>query len=105
MRRPSDLTGLLPRAVVAPEIIIVERLQPFIDWNHARTSSIDGDRFDGIAIDSRILDRPPDCFRQGAHVLGMALGGMVWIVLLPNEGILRHAGTEPPTLAVENRDA
>ena len=54
MRRARDLSGLLPRAVIAPEVIVVEWLHPLIDGNHTRAGSIDGDRFNDIPTNARI---------------------------------------------------
>src|ERR1039458_4373900 len=46
-----DERGFAPRAMVAPEIIIVNRLEVAVDGNDARPCGIDGDGLDGFTRD------------------------------------------------------
>ena len=46
MRGGGDLGGFAPGAMVAPEIIVVERLQVLVDRDDARAGGVERDRFD-----------------------------------------------------------
>ena len=48
--------GFLPGAVVAPEIVIADRVQVFVDGDYARAGGVDRYGFDVLAVDTGACD-------------------------------------------------
>ncbi len=84
----GDLGGFPPGAMVAPKVVIVDGLHVRIDRDYAGAGGIECDGFDRVAINTGILDGAAGGERQRGHVVGMALGGVVGIFLLAQEGIV-----------------
>jgi hypothetical protein len=51
VRERGDLGGFLPRTVIAPQVVVAERLQPGVDGDDARAGRVDRDRRDLAACD------------------------------------------------------
>ncbi len=100
-----DLGGLFPCAVVAPEVVIVDGLEVLVDRNDAGAGGVEGDRFDGRAVDFCVRDGAMRCFGERGHVIGVALGGVVGVVRLAEQRVFGDAGAEPSFGAVEEGDA
>ena len=52
VRGGGDLLGFAPGAVIAPEIVVVERLEIFTDRDNARAGGIDRERANLVATDT-----------------------------------------------------
>ena len=71
-RACGDLGGFAPGAMVAPEIVIVERLQLLVHRDHARTRGVHGDRLDRSPVDAGGIERSrraapaPTCDPRGS---------------------------------------
>ena len=105
-RAVSVICGrLLPGAVVAPQIIVVERLRGL------RSTGITLDPVVSMAIASTgspVMPAPQRLARrrdQRLHVVGVALRRVVGIVLLAVQRILGDARPNAAALAVDDRDA
>ena len=105
IRRCRDLAGFLPRPVVAPQIVIVNRFQFRVHGNHARSRGVERDRFNRLAVDTRLLNRPPRRFSQRRHVVRVTLRGVVRVLLLTMQRILRRARAQTAPDAIENGNA
>ena len=101
----GDRGSLLPGAVIAPEVVVVERLEAFVDRDHARPGGIEGDGIDRAAVDAGLGDGAARGIPQGAHVIGVALGGVVGVFLLAEERIFGDAGAEAAAGAIEDGNA
>ena len=99
MRPARDLGGLLPGAMVAPEVIVVERLQALAHGHDGRPRGVDAEALDGAAVDARRRNRPFHRLRQRGHVVGMTLRGVFRIFLLAMQRIFPHAAPQPPLAA------
>ncbi len=64
VRLARDLGGFAPAAVVAPEVVVVERHEALADRHDARPGGVDGQRRDGVAVHPGRLDRAPRGERQ-----------------------------------------
>src|SRR5205807_1935028 len=74
VRGISQFGGFAPRAVVAPEVVIVERLKSCAYRDDAGTGRIERNGFDIGSPDTRGRDRLLRRFNQGLHLIGVALG-------------------------------
>ncbi len=102
-RQLGDERGFLLGAMVAPQVVIVERLHAFADWNDAGASCIERDRFDLVAADFSGDHGAPRGFREGAHVIFMRLRRKIRILALAMQSIFSDGGSEKPALAVDDR--
>ena len=98
----GDLASFLPSPMVAPQIIIVNGFEAGIDRNNTRSSGVQRDSFNRLAVDPSAFDGPAHRLGQGAHVVGMALGGVIGIFLLPQQRIVGYASAQSSTNAVED---
>ena len=105
VRGGGDLGGFFPGAMVAPEIVIVERLQVRVDRNDAGAGGVERDGFDG---------RPsmPAFARAGAVASASARMWSAWLcVAWSGSSFLRSSGysatpaPEPSVRAIEDGDA
>ena len=97
--------GLLPGAMVAPEIVVVERLELVIDRDDARPGRVDGDRLDRAPRHARLGERLARRLGERVHVVRVALGSVVGIVLGAVQRILRRPRPDPPARAIDEGDA
>ena len=105
VRRRRDLAGFLPGPVVAPQVVVVDRLQLFIHRNHAGSGGIERDGFDRLSVYARRQNGAVHGFHQRAHVVGVALRGVVGIFFLPQQRIFARPRAQPSALAIENGNA
>ena len=97
--------GFFPGAMIAPEVIIVERLQAFVHGNDAGAGGVERDGFDrarhrspAAASASRMASA------RARHVVRVALRGVVGIFLLAMQRILADARAQAASGAVEDGD-
>ena len=82
--------------MIAPEIIVVERLKICVDGDDAGAGSIHRQRGHVIPGNLRGGNRLARGLRQSAHVIVVALGGEIGIVFPPMQRILANARTKAP---------
>src|SRR5258707_51303 len=87
----GDFSRFFPGAMIAPQVIIVDWFELFVNRNHAGPSSVESDGFDCPALDCRILDGLPHGLGKRSHVIGVALRGVVRIFPLAMQWILGDA--------------
>ena len=92
-------------AMVAPQIIFVERLQIFADGNYGGAGGIDSERLDLIAGDSCFLDSLARGDGQGAHLIVVRLRGVFRIFALAMEGIFGERSGEQTAFAIHDGNA
>ena len=102
MRGGGYFFGFALSAVVAPQVVLTQWPQIFINRNHGRTSRIESDGFNLIAGNSRLLYGRVRSFGQCSHVVIMGLGGVLRIFALAVQGIFRNCGSKHSALAVHN---
>src|SRR5258708_20055757 len=88
--------------MVAPQIIFIERLQACVYGNDARAGRIDGEGGNVVAGYARGGSGLTGGFSEGAHVVIVALGGVVRVIFLAMERVLRDA--RPKTAAPRATD-
>src|SRR5262249_17457333 len=94
-----------PCAVIAPEIVVVDRIEPVVDRNHAGPSCIQRDGFDRAAVHTSGLDGPACGQRQCIHVVGVALGRVVRIFFLAKQRVVGGGAAKAASFAVEDGDS
>ena len=101
----GDLRRLALGAMVAPQVVLAERLHVFADRNHRRAGGIERNGLDLIAADAGFLHRLARGGGQGAHVIFVRLGGVFRIFALAVQRIFGNRGFQQPALAVHDRNA
>jgi len=103
----GDLGSLAPGAVIAPEIVIVERMEVFVDRHDARPGCVDGDRLHGGTGDAGGGESLAHCIDERRHVIGMRLCGVVGILTLAVQRVFANARTDAAALTIDdgNTDA
>src|SRR5258708_26504097 len=91
--------------MVAPQIIFIERLQACVYGNDARAGRIEGEGGNVVAGYARGGSGLTGGFSEGAHVVIVALGGVVRVIFLAMERVLRDAGAKTAALRVDDGDA
>ena len=84
----GDLLGFGFGAMVAPEVVVVERLQVCVDRDDAGAGGIEGDGRNVFPVMPAGFDGVAGGFREGAHVIGVGLGGVVGIFAAAMQRIL-----------------
>ena len=69
-------------------------LEMRIDGDHAGAGGVERDGLDGAAVDAGVLDGAVRGGGQRAHVIGVALGGVVGIFLLAEQRVVGCSGAE-----------
>ena len=92
-------------AVVAPEIVVVERLHGGVDKEDAGACSVERYACDGAAVDAGLSDYVAGGLGERTHLIGVGLGGLVGILAGPVKRVLGDGGGEAAALVVEQRDA
>ena len=104
-RDSGNLRGFFPRAMVAPEIVVVERHQIFADGDYARAGGVEGDCRYVISLDPSGSESGAHGCCQSVHMICMALRGEIRIFALSMQGIIRGGKAEAAALAIEERNA
>ena len=100
--RRRDFGGLLPGAMVAPQVVVVDRLQVRVDGDDARSGGVERDGFDSVPVDRRAADGVVHRLGQRRHVVGVTLGGVVGIVLLAQKRICAGPRAQTAFGAIED---
>src|SRR5262249_50815198 len=105
MGRIGDLGRFAPGAVVAPEIVIVDGIEALIDRNDAGACRVERDGLDRAPLDTRRFKGATRSQRQRVHMVGVALGGVIGIVLLAKERVVCRAAAEAALFTIEDGDS
>ena len=105
MRGFGDERGFLPRAMIAPEIVFVERLKLFADGNDAGAGGVDSESRDLIAGEVGGGEGALHCFREAAKLIFVRLRGVVGILFFAVEGIFGDTRAETAASGVYESDA
>ena len=100
-----DFRSLGLRAVVAPQIIVVERRHLRIHRHDRRSRRVQRDRFHVFAPYSRFLQSLTRSRSQRAHVIFMRLRREFRVLAFAMQWIFGHRGFQRALLAVHDRNA
>ena len=64
-------------AVIAPEIVVIERLHGGVDEDDAGAGGVEGDGFDAAALNAGLSYGVAGGLSEGRHLVGVGLGGLV----------------------------
>src|SRR6266849_1861664 len=101
----GDQRGFAPRAMVAPQIIFIERLKVCVCGNDAGAGGVDGEGGNLVAGDTCGGSGFASSLGEGAHVVVVALRGVVRVIFLAMQRILGDSGAETSALRVDDGDA
>src|SRR5437764_9823272 len=101
----SDERSFLPRAMIAPEIIFIERLETSANRNDARTSCIDRERGDLVSGNFGSAYGLASGVGERTHVIRVTLHGVVRVFFLPMQRIFGNARAEAAAFRVHDGDA
>ena len=96
-----DLLGLGKRAMIAPQVVFIERLEALTHGNYARSRRIERDRSHLRAIDARRLQRIFRRRGQRSHLVGVRLCRVIWVLSLAVQRIAGRRSPDRPFLAVD----
>ena len=105
MRGVGNLRRFALRAMIAPKVILVQRLHVLVDGNHRRARRIERNRLNLIAANARLLQDFAASRRQRAHVIFMRLRRVLRIFTLAVQRIFGDGRIQQPSLAVHQRNA
>ena len=98
-----DLLSLDLGPVIAPQVVVIQRLKIRAHRDHARPRRIKRNRADCIAAYAGICDRLARRFYQRVHLVDVRLRRIVRVFTLALQRILRARCAQPPALAVQQR--
>jgi hypothetical protein len=101
----GDFRGFALGAVVAPEVILVEGLKAFGEWDDSGASGIESDGGDRLAGDAGELEGLLSGGAERVHVIVVALSGVVRIFRFAVDGVFRAGGGEAAYFTVKEGDA
>src|SRR5216684_7114190 len=101
----GDQRGFAPGAMVAPQIIFIEGLKVCVYGNDARTGGVDGQGGNLVARDACGGSGLASGLGEGAHVVVVALRGVVGVIFLAMQRILGDSGAKTAALRVDDGDA
>ncbi len=101
----GDLLRFFFCAVIAPEVVVVERLEVGVDGNYARSGGVESDGFNLRAVDFGLGDGFARSLGESVHLIRVGLGCVVGVFAFAFERILGRGSAEASALAVEQRDA
>ena len=91
--------------MIAPEVVVVERLELRVDGNYCGTGSVERDRTHVVAANTRVGQCGARCLGKGTHVRRVRLRGEVGIFAFANDRILGDPNAKSAAHAVDDRDA
>ncbi len=101
----GDLGGFVLGAVVAPEVVVVERLHVLVDGDDGGAGGIEGDGGDGAGGDAGFGDDFAGGAGECGHLVVVGLGGLVGVFPVAFEWVLGDGGAEAAPVAVEQGDS
>ena len=102
MRQCDNLLRLALGAMVAPQVVLVERLHLRVYRHYAGAGGVKGDGLDFLAADARFFYRQPCSNCERTHVVGMRLRCIIWVLAATMKRIFRYSGAQTAALAVQN---
>src|SRR5690348_2697757 len=96
VRLARNLLGLSKSAMVAPEVVLIQRLQPLAYRNHARTRRIKCDGGNGIALHPCILERLTGRSCKRGHLVCVRLRRVVRIFATPMQWVRSRSRSYRP---------
>ena len=100
----GDAAGLFVGAVIAPEVVVVERLEVGVDGDDAGAGGVERDGGYVLAVDVALGEDLAGCADECLHLVGVGLRGVVGILALALEWVLGRGCAEAAAFAVEQRD-
>ena len=88
VRERGDFRGFVLCAVIAPEIVVIERLHRGVDEDDARSGGVESDGFDAVAVDTGLRESVACGAGERGHLIGVGLGR-----LNRDPGVSASAGT------------
>src|ERR1700744_2492341 len=101
----GDLLRFFLGAVIAPEVVVVERFEVFANRNDAGAGGIERNRFDLRAVDTGFGDGFACRFDERVHLVLVGLRGVVGVIAFALERVFGGCSAEPASFAVEQGDA
>ncbi len=105
MRFSGDLFGLGKGAMIAPQVIVVQRFQPLADGNHTGAGSIERDGRNGAAFNASALEHIASSGGKRPHLVRMRLGSKVRIFAAAVERVRGRRGSNRSPLAIDQSNA
>ena len=105
VRERRDLLSLGFSPMIAPQVVLVQRLHAIVHRDDAGACGIEGDGSNLVPMNSGRLDSGPCRFGQSAHVIRVRLRGEIRIFALAMERVLGNRGAKAATIAGENGNA
>ena len=84
------------RAMIAPQVVVVERLHRRVDRNHAGAGRVERDGGDVLSVDVVLLQHLTHRAHQRLHLVGVRLRGIVGIVAFACSGYSAEAVPSRP---------
>jgi hypothetical protein len=87
--------------MIAPQVVVVERLHRRIDRNYAGPCRVECDGGDVLSVDVVLFNHQAHRANQGLHLVCMRLRGIVRIVSTASQWIFGRGRPQPAARAVE----
>src|SRR6266545_3151719 len=100
--RVGDLTRFALGAMVAPEVIVVQRLEPFVHGDDARAGGVERDSPDVFSLHTGGGEGSAGRGYERVHVVAMTLSGVVRVFFPAEQRIVGGGGAESAFLMIEN---
>src|SRR4051812_22715305 len=99
-----DLGSFFPGPVIAPEIVLVERLKIFSYRDDARSGGVERHGPNAGPFHTGRSQRFTHGAYESCHVVRMALRGLIGIVAAAMKRVVRSSSPQTSPIPVENRD-
>src|SRR5215470_13030919 len=100
-----DFRGLAFSTMVAPQVVLAERLQVFVDGNDGRSGGIESNRLDLVPGNTGLLYGLTRGLGQSTHVIFMGLGRVLGILPFAMEWIIDDGRSQQAAFAIDDRNA
>jgi len=97
----GDFGGFAFSAMVAPEIVVVERDETRAERNDGGAGGVERERLDGLAVYAGAFQGGLSRGGERGHVIGMGLRGVVWVDARAYDGVLGDGRTKPAAHAIK----
>src|SRR5437660_904511 len=99
-----DFRSLRFRAVIAPKVVVIERLEVFPNGNHRGTRRVQRNGANLVASRPGFFHSLSRGRGQSFHVIHMRLRGKFGILPLAVKGIFSDCGSQQPAVAIHQRN-